>query len=71
MERRAHRLSYESSLTKLASVLYPEGAVGHVDLAPGDDDGVLNGFGGNVDAEVGAVCIICDLYVDGEALCIL
>lgn len=50
---------------------YPEGATGNVDFAPGDDDGMFDGFGGNVDTEVGAVAIVSDLDVDGEAVCIL
>ena len=50
---------------------YPEGAVGNVDLSPGNDDGVFDGFGGNIHTEVGAVAIISDLNVNGEALCIL
>ena len=50
---------------------YPEGAAGHVDLPPGDDDGVFDGFGGNVDADEGAVSSLCDLDVDGESLCVL
>lgn len=52
-------------------VVYPEGAVGDVDLPPGDNDGVFYGFCGNVNAEEGAVSIICYLNVDGEALCVL
>lgn len=51
--------------------LYPEGAAGDVDFAPGDDDGVFDGFGGNVDTEVGAVSVICDLDVDGETFGVL
>lgn len=50
---------------------YPEGTVGDVDLSPGDNDGVFDGLGGNVDTEEGAVSVLCDLDVDGEALCIL
>lgn len=52
-------------------LFYPEGAVGNIDVAPGDDDGVFDGFGGNVNAEEGAVSIICGLDVEGETLCIL
>lgn len=50
---------------------YPERAVGHVDFAPGDDDGVFDGFGGNINTEEGAVLVVCDLYVDGETLGVL
>lgn len=52
-------------------MFYPEGAVGDVDLAPGDDDGVFDGFGGNVNTEEGAVSVIGDLDVDGETFCVL
>lgn len=52
-------------------MIYPEGAAGHVDVAPGDDDGVFDGFSGNVNTKVGAVAVICDLYVDGETFCVL
>lgn len=52
-------------------MVYPEGAAGHVDVSPGDDDGVFDGFSGNVNAEVGAVALISDLYVDGETFCVL
>lgn len=44
---------------------YPEGAVGNIDVTPGDDDGVFYGLGGNVDTEEGSVAIVCDLDVDG------
>ncbi|MEQ2159625.1 hypothetical protein GOODEAATRI_024948 [Goodea atripinnis] len=52
-------------------ILYPEGTVGNIDFTPGDDDCVLDGFGGNVDTEVGAVSIICNLDVNRETVCIL
>lgn len=47
---------------------YPEGALGNVDFPPGDDDGVLDGFGGDIDAEIGAVSIVSDLDVDWESI---
>lgn len=50
---------------------YPEGAVGDVDFTPGDDEGVFDGFCRDVNTEVAAVSIICDLDVDGETICIL
>lgn len=50
---------------------YPEGTVGNVDVAPGDNDGVFDGFGGNVYAEEGAVSVIGDLDVDGETFSVL
>ncbi len=57
---------------KISTLLvYPEGAVGNADIAPGDDDGVFDGFGGNVNTEEGAVAVICDLNVNGETLCVL
>lgn len=67
------RIQRSGSVTGLCCgvVFYPEGAVGNVDVSPGDDDGVFDGFSGNVDTEVGAVSVICDLYVDGETFCIL
>lgn len=49
-------------------VLYPEWAVGDVDFTPGDDNGVFDGFCGNVNTEVGAISIICDLDVNGETI---
>lgn len=58
-------------VTEFVMFFYPEGAVGNIDFTPGDDDGVFDGFGGNVNTEVRAVSVICDLYVDGETLCIL
>lgn len=51
--------------------VYPEGAVGDVDFPPGDDNGVFNGLGGNVNTEVGAVSIVRDLDIDWETLRIL
>lgn len=50
---------------------HPEGAVGHVDVSPGDDDGVFDGLGGDVHTQEGAVTLVSDLNVDGDALCIL
>ena len=50
---------------------HPEGALGHVDASPGDDDGVLNGLGGDVGAAEGAVAIGDDLDVDGAAVGVL
>lgn len=49
----------------------PEGAVRDVDFPPGDDDGVFDGFSGNVNTEEGAVSIICHLDVNGETFCVL
>lgn len=46
---------------------HPEWTVGDIDLSPGDDDSVFDGFGGYVDAEICTVTIICDLDIDGEA----
>ena len=50
---------------------YPEGAAGHVDLSPGDDQGVFDGLAGDVHTQEGAVAVVGDLDVDGEALRIL
>lgn len=50
---------------------YPEGALGHVDTSPGDDDGVFNGLGGHIGAAEGAVAIGDHLDVDGAAVSIL
>ena len=60
-----------SSVWVSLRVSYPEGAVGHIDVPPGDDDGVFDGFSGNVNTEEGAVSIISDLDVDGETLSVL
>lgn len=51
--------------------VYPEGTAGDIDISPGDDDGVFDGLGGNVDTEEGSVSVICHLDVDGETLRIL
>lgn len=37
---------------------YPEWTVGNIDLAPGDDDGVFDGFRRDVDAKECAVTIV-------------
>lgn len=37
---------------------YPEGATGNVDLAPCDQDGVLDGFGWDIDAVEGSVSVV-------------
>ena len=50
---------------------YPEGAAGHVDLPPGDDQRVFDRLAGDVHAEEGAVAVVRDLDVDREALRIL
>lgn len=50
---------------------YPEGALGHVDAAPGDDDSMFNGLGRHVGAAEGTVAIGDHLDVDGAAICIL
>jgi len=60
-----------SDLNECGNISYPEGAVGDVDFSPGDDDGVFDGFCGDVNTEVGAVSVICDLYVDGETVGVL
>lgn len=50
---------------------YPEGALGHIDASPGDDDGVFNGLGGHIGAAEGAIAIGDDLDVDGTAISVL
>ena len=50
---------------------YPEGAVGHVDLSPGDDDGVFDGLGWSVHTQVSAIAFVVDFNVDGAAFSIL
>ena len=50
---------------------YPEGAVGHVDLTPGDNNGVLDGFGRSVCTHKRAISFVSDLDVDGATLSIL
>lgn len=50
---------------------YPEGAVGDIDFAPGDNDCVFDGFCGNVNTEVGAISVISDLHVNREAVGVL
>lgn len=51
--------------------VYPEGAARNIDIAPGDDDSVFDGFAGNINTAEGAVSVIGDLDVDGETLSIL
>lgn len=50
---------------------YPEGAVGHIDLPPGDDDGVFDGLDWSVHTQVSAVAFVCNFNVDGAAFSIL
>lgn len=50
---------------------YPEGAVGHIDLSPADDDGVFDGLDWGVHTQVGAIPFVCDFNVDGAAFSIL
>lgn len=50
---------------------YPEGAVGHIDLPPGDDDGVFDGLDWSVHTQVSAIAFVCHLDVDGAAFRIL
>lgn len=51
--------------------IYPEGAAGNIDITPGDDDSVFDGFAGNINTAEGAVSVIFDLDVNGETLSIL
>lgn len=53
------------------TMTYPEGALGHVDASPGNDDSVLNGLGGHIGAAEGAIAIGDDLDVNGAAICVL
>lgn len=50
---------------------HPEGALGHIDASPGDDDGVFNRLGGHIGAAEGAVAIGDDHDVDRAAIGIL
>lgn len=50
---------------------YPEGALGHVDASPGNDDRVLNGLGGHIGAAEGAIAIGDGLDVNGATVCVL
>lgn len=50
---------------------YPEGAVGHVDLSPGDDDGVFNGLNRSVNTEKCAISFVSDRDVDSAAFSVL
>lgn len=52
-------------------VPYPEGAVGYIDLTPGNNDGVFYGFDRSVQTQEGAVSLVCDLDIDCAALSIL
>lgn len=50
---------------------YPKGAVGHIDLSPGDDDGVFDGLDWSVHTQVSAIAFVCNFNVDGAAFSIL
>lgn len=50
---------------------YPEGAIGHIDLSPGDDDGVFDGLDWSVHTQVSAIAFVCNLNVDGAPFRIL
>lgn len=50
---------------------YPEGAVGHIDLSPGDDDGVFDRLDWSVHTQISAIPFVCDFNVDGAAFSIL
>lgn len=52
-------------------VSYPEGAAGHIDFAPGDDDGVFNGLDRSVYTVKCAISPVSDLDVYGGAFSIL
>lgn len=52
-------------------VSYPEGAVGHIDLPPGYNDGVFNGLNRSVGTHERAVSPVSDLDVEGAALSVL
>lgn len=52
-------------------VSYSEGAVGHVDLPPGDDDGVFNGLDRSVHTQKCAISLVSNLDVDGAAFSVL
>lgn len=52
-------------------VSYPEGAVGHIDLPPGDNDGVFNGFDRSVGTHERAISPVCDLDIEGAAFGVL
>lgn len=52
-------------------VSYPEGAVGHVNLPPSDDDGVFNGLDRSVHTQKCAISLVSDLDVNGAAFSIL
>lgn len=54
---------YIMSYTRVSS--YPEWTVGYVDLTPGNDNGVFDGFCRYVDAKESAVTIVCNLDVNG------
>lgn len=43
---------------------YPEWTVGYIDLTPGDDNGVFDGFCRDVDAKESAITIVCNLDVN-------
>lgn len=50
---------------------YPEGTVGDADSPPGDGDGVFEGGGGRVGAQVEPVAFTPDLHLHREPLCLL
>lgn len=52
-------------------VSYPKGAVGDVDLTPGDDDGVFNGFNWSVHTLKRAISSVSDSDVDDATFSVL
>lgn len=74
-----NRLNFESGIKSCVracvcvhlQVSYPEGAAGHIDLSPGDDDGVFNGLDRSVYTVKCAISPVSDLDVYGGAFSIL
>lgn len=50
---------------------YPKGAVGDIDVSPGDDDGVFDGLEGGVHTQECVVSFVSDLDMDGAAFRVL
>lgn len=61
----------KSPPTGFSGVTHPEWTLGDVHASPADDEGVLDGLGGDVDTGEGPVAIVLDFDVNGNAFGIL
>lgn len=50
---------------------HPEGTLGNIDSTPANNDGMLDGLGGDVDTGEGAITVVLGLDINGDTICIL